>query len=126
MTERTTQQTEMLSFRVTRETKELIKREAEVENLSVGSLIKSRVLGPSAKSMRTTPRQPAADLEELRRIMGQLGKIGSNLNQIAKHLNQGYQYIDPEQLGSTQTEMTRMRKALLKALDVKWDKNNDN
>ena len=47
-----------------------------------------RVLAP-AKPIRTPARRkPSADVETLTRVLGQLGKIGSNINQLAKVANQ--------------------------------------
>ncbi len=34
-------------------------------------------------------RRPSPDKHELARLLGELGKIGSNLNQLAKSSNQG-------------------------------------
>ena len=47
-----------------------------------------RILAP-AKAIRTPARRkPTADTEALTKILGQLGKIGSNINQLAKVAHQ--------------------------------------
>lgn len=116
------QQTKMVSFRVLPKAHKNLLHEAEQKNLSVGALIKKRVFGKGAKAMKTSPRKPLADLEELRKILGQLGKIGSNVNQIAKHLNQGNNSIDSHVHKNIQEDLNLTRRALLDALGVSWDK----
>lgn len=50
---------------------------------------------PPTKPLRIKPRQkPNADTEALARILAQLGKIGSNINQVAKIANSTGQIAD--------------------------------
>ena len=64
-----------------------LKNHRSIADFSRASVLQSagqRVPAPS-KPLRIKPRRkPSADTELLARILGQLGKIGSNLNQIAK------------------------------------------
>jgi hypothetical protein len=65
-----------------------------------------------------TPRQvrrPPVERRELARILGELGKIGGNLNQLARAANQGLLVYDNEILVAL-GGLTVLREALLKAL----------
>lgn len=122
MAERNRQQTKIITFRVIPEAHEKLLEEAEKKNISVSALIKKLVFGKLAKKMKSSPRKPLADVEELRKILGQLGKMGSNVNQIAKHLNSGNEFIDVHLHKSIENELKSTRRALLDALGVTWDK----
>ncbi len=82
------QQTERITIRVFPEVKEMLERDAEKAGLSLSGLLKFRACGEVASLMPTKQKRLPADLELLRQILGQLGKIGNNHNQIAHHLNQ--------------------------------------
>jgi len=71
-----------------------LKQEAESYGYDLSSLLRLRIYG-KVKGMRIT-RRPSADMMLMGDIIGRLtaqnaeiNKIGSNLNQIAKRLNQG-------------------------------------
>jgi Bacterial mobilisation protein (MobC) len=54
--------------------------------LMTGSYVRQRIFdGPTPRQVR----RPQVEREELARILGELGKIGSNLNQLAKASNSG-------------------------------------
>lgn len=77
---------ERITFRCTAAEAEAIRAAAERAGLTVGSYVRSRVLAaPTTRAVRT----PQADRVVLAQTLGQLGKVGSNLNQIAYHLNRG-------------------------------------
>lgn len=59
---------------------------AQAAGLSVGAYMRKMALGRAGPRSQ---RAPAADTDELRRLRGQLGKIGNNINQVAYHLNRG-------------------------------------
>lgn len=53
---------------------------------SVASLIRRALLDtPPPRASR----RPPADMQAIARLLGQLGKIGSNINQLTKHANAG-------------------------------------
>lgn len=99
-----------------KERAELEKR-AEALNQSIGAFIRFRCLdSPGPRAGRRGDR----DKEELRRLLGQVGKIGSNLNQIARRLNQG----DPETRETIEqaiTDLETVSKSVLEALKGKGD-----
>ena len=67
-----------------------LKNHRSISDFSRASVLQSaglRVPAPS-KPLRIKPRRkPSADTELLARILGGLGKVGSNLNQLAKIAN---------------------------------------
>ena len=74
---------------VTQREKDHIKKMADEAGLTVTDLILRSVFGKKVQSM--------GDTELMREYAAQLGKVGSNLNQIAKRLNGGemsYQVLD--------------------------------
>jgi|SRR5580704_6934631 hypothetical protein len=66
-------------------------------------------------------RRPPADHVALRQILGHCGRIGNNLNQIAKHLNAGGQINIPE-LKEALAAILDIRNAVLTALGMKTTK----
>src|SRR5262245_53262563 len=70
-----------------------IAEKADKAGLAVAAFMRAAVLGspgPRAK------RRPPADHKALRQILGHLGRIGNNINQIAKSLNAGDRLKLPE------------------------------
>ena len=53
--------------------------------LPVGGYIRSLVLGAPGPRSR---RQPRADAAALARLLGEVGKVGSNLTQLGSHINE--------------------------------------
>jgi Bacterial mobilisation protein (MobC) len=74
--------TRILSMRFNDEEAAAIFRMAQSRGQSVAALVRSNVLGVRSRPSRV-------DLQAVARLLGQLGKIGSNINQIAYHLNAG-------------------------------------
>ena len=74
--------TETIRFRVTQDEKNGLWLNASQAGFTPSDFIRSRVLG--AKPAR---RVPNANQELLIRLKGEVGKLGSNINQIARALN---------------------------------------
>lgn len=73
-----------LTIRLTSVQAERLETEAEAFGLTKGSLVKSRIFDG------VQPRRvPRPDQQELARIVAQLGKLGSNVNQLARAVNSG-------------------------------------
>lgn len=108
----TRQKTETLGVRVTHEEKAEIEAGATDAGLTIGSYVRATML----KKATTRPtKKPAADLVILGQILGQIGKIGNNLNQIAKRLNEG-KGIGFERLYKELNELSIVKESILKAL----------
>ena len=115
------QQTARVTFRLIPELHQKLIHEAEAASLTVGSLVKSRLFGEAANIMKTKPARPATDIEELRKILGQLGKLGSNLNQIARSLNKNNSNFEQRELNRMRIELVIIREAVMKSIGITWD-----
>lgn len=78
--------TSLLIVRLTPEERTSIDASAERAGLATGSYVRQTLLGvPAPRAVRRL----MPDSRLLAQLLGQLGKIGSNLNQLAKSSNQG-------------------------------------
>jgi len=80
------QKQERLTVRFTPAEREQLEALADRAGLTLGSYLRSRAL--ETPTMRAI-RRPTAAVEVLKGLLGQVGKIGGNLNQLAKGLNRG-------------------------------------
>jgi uncharacterized protein (DUF1778 family) len=88
MKNKSRQQTETITFRVFPEVKAMLEEKSANAGLSVSGYVRLLSCGESAGLMVTKQKRLPVDMELLRKILGALGKIGNNHNQIAHHLNQ--------------------------------------
>jgi hypothetical protein len=72
-----------LDLRVTEDEDRALRVAAQNAGMSVTSFLCWRALGGE----RPGPRLKGADIDMLRKLLAQMGKRGSNLNQLAHHLN---------------------------------------
>ena len=86
---------------------------AEQAGLPVGAYIRSLVLGAPGPRSR---RRPFADQEALARLLGELGRIGSNVNQLARVANSGGSLPAEPRLAAILDELAALRDATMKAL----------
>ena len=63
----------------------IIKTAAKQANMSLASYVRTQVL----KGKVQTKIEIVADVPEIKKLLAEFGKIGSNLNQIAKYFNTG-------------------------------------
>lgn len=82
----TRKRTVLLTARFNQQEAASIRQIADRSGLSIASLMRRALL--DAPPPRAT-RRPPADVQAVARLLGQLGKIGSNINQLAKHANAG-------------------------------------
>lgn len=80
------QKQERLTVRFTPTEREQLEALADRAGLTLGSYLRSRAL--ETPTMRAI-RRPTAAVEVLKGLLGQVGKIGGNLNQLAKGVNRG-------------------------------------
>jgi chorismate mutase len=86
---------------------------AERAGLSVGAYLRTIALGqPGPRAVR----RPAVEKEVLARLLGELGKLGSNVNQIARAVNTTGNLPSWSELAAIRGELTTLRAALLQAL----------
>jgi len=115
----TQRETTTITFRVPVEFKKRLDDDAAEAALSRSALIISRVFGEAAGVLPTRQKRIPFDIELLRRILGQQGKIGSNLNQIARFVNSTDSF-DSEKFSLKIIEhyMKEIRKTLLRMVRV--------
>ena len=101
-----------ITIRLTVDERAAIDAAAEDAGLTPGSYI--RQLALSASAPRPVRKRPA-EHRDLARLLGELGKIGSNLNQIAKAANQGLAVYGNEILAAL-ARLDEIRIAILKDL----------
>lgn len=78
----TRQRSRVYTVRFTPQEAETIQRKANAHGHSIAALVRSSLL-----HIRLQPSR--IDRQEVARVLAELGKIGSNVNQIAFHLNAG-------------------------------------
>ena len=87
---------------------------AAAAGVSVSDLIRGALDG--APPPRRTAR-PTVDQAELARLMGAIGRIGSNVNQLARVANSG-SWPDSRALDEASADIRWMRDAVMRALGV--------
>lgn len=103
-----------LAVRFSAEERAEVEAAADSAGLALGSYIRHQSLG--GKRPRAVQR-PTAQKAQLALILAQLGKIGSNLNQIARASNMGlFTTGDYEALKAETAALTAARSALMEAL----------
>ena len=106
----------IIGVRVTDDEMAEITAEAERSGLTVASYARSVLLSAPAPRAR---RRPSIEAEALGRLLGDLGKVGSNLNQIAHHMNAGRNEVSPAAMEAALTEVADIRAAILEAMGRK-------
>jgi hypothetical protein len=102
-----------IAVRCTIEQHVIIRERAIQSGMSIGAFLRARALGdPGPRSVR----RPRAGQTELARLLGHVGKIGSNVNQIAKVTNTYRHPPNSSDLFLMRMDIGRMRQALLRAL----------
>lgn len=110
------------SLRLTETEREQL--EAQAGGMSLASYIKSVVFAAEAPTYRKRRKPPVAEQRLLAEVLARLGqtRTSNNLNQIAKHLNQGTLVIDDElelDLKAAIVEVAWIRATIMDALGVK-------
>lgn len=102
-----------ISLRCTAKDHAAISAAAARAGLSIGAYLRALALGSAGPR---AVRRPPIERKELARLLGQLGKVGSNINQLARSYNQtGIRPGFPE-LVAIRQEIGEMRAALMLAL----------
>jgi hypothetical protein len=92
---------------------EELNAKARTAGMSVGALVRTVVLGsPGPRAVRRPPIEKA----ELARLLGELGKVGSNVNQLARAYNQAETTPSFEVLSHIKGEIVAIRTAIMQAL----------
>lgn len=81
--------------------------------LSVGAYLRTLALGTAGPR---AVRRPPVEKEALARLLGELGKLGSNVNQLAREVNTTGNLPAWSELAAARGAIDDMRAALMKAL----------
>jgi hypothetical protein len=105
--------TKLIPVRCTAEERTAIKAVADKAGLSVGALLRTAALGDAGPR---AVRRPPIERKELARLLGHLGKVGSNINQLAHAFNQRGRVPALAELSRIREYVGEMRNALMLAL----------
>ena len=101
-----------LTIRLSPDERGSIDQAADRSGLTPGSYARQVLLGAPAPRQ---VRRPPVERRELARLLGEIGHVGSNLNQIARLGNVG-EDIDATELATVLADLGVVREAILKAL----------
>jgi len=105
--------TSALRIRLTGDEHRDISAVAAAEGLGICSYARMVVVRAAGRKASKPPRRkPGEDAKVLARFLGQLGKIGSNINQLAHDHHTGFD-VDPAILREVLDELKNVREALL-------------
>ena len=101
-----------ITIRLTPDERASVDAAAERAGLTAGSYARQTILGaPAPRAVR----RPPVERRELVRLLGSLGHIGGNLNQLAHHANAGMPG-DRSALARALDDLRALRDAVLTAL----------
>jgi mobilization protein NikA len=101
-----------LTVRLSVDERAAVETAAEKAGLTAGSYARQAMLGAPAPRQ---VRRPPVEKRELARLLGELGKIGGNLNQLARAANTGVVVYESE-IDASLGDLAEVRTAILKAL----------
>jgi hypothetical protein len=105
--------TSFISVRCTAKERSKIDEAARQAGLSIGAYLRALALGDAGPR---AVRRPPVERKELARLLGHLGKVGSNLNQLAHAFNSRGRVPGLAELNDIRSYVGQMRDALMAAL----------
>ena len=108
------QRDSVISIRLDGKERDRARTLADKAGLALGAFARAAILGGAGPRAQ---RRPPADHKALRQILGHLGRIGNNLNQIARRLNAGARADLPE-LREVLTALLDIRNGIFAALGM--------
>ncbi len=103
-----------IAVRVTERDRERIEAAAREAGLKIGGYLRALALGSAGPR---AVKRPRVEREQLARILGEIGKIGSNVNQLAKWSNRDKNAASAAELAEMRALIAAMRDHVMKALD---------
>ena len=110
---------EAIAFRLDPEVAAVVADKAARHGLSVGQYARALVIRDAGQALPVLRRGPPRDAGELRRLVAHLGKVGANLNQLARAANTPGLAIDRDALGQALCDLAGIRNALRVVLRVR-------
>jgi uncharacterized protein (DUF1778 family) len=105
--------TSFISVRCTAKERSMIDGAAAQAGLSIGAFLRALALGDAGPR---AVRRPPVERKELARLLGHLGKVGSNINQLAHAFNRSGRVPGLAELSAMRQQVGELRDALMKAL----------
>jgi len=105
--------TSFISVRCTAKERAKIDETATQAGLSIGAYLRALALGTAGPR---AVRRPPIERKELARLLGHLGKVGSNLNQLAHAFNRDRMAPELAELTAIRQQVGELRDALMAAL----------
>jgi hypothetical protein len=105
--------TSFISVRCTAKERSKIDEAARQAGFSIGAYLRALALGDAGPR---AVRRPPVERKELARLLGHLGKVGSNLNQLAHAFNSRGRVPGLAELNDMRSYVGQMRDALMAAL----------
>ena len=121
MSKKTHRQYPRLSIRLSDTERLDIESRAQRTGLSMGGYCKFVIFNtdPPRRSRRVVPEKA-----ELSRLIGQVSRVGANINQIAKQLNM-YSAIDVVEVSNAMADVVELRTSIMKALGYREEAEDD-
>lgn len=106
------QRDETVTVRLNRDERARLKALSSRAGLAAGAFMRAATFGDAGPRAR---RRPPVDHKALRQLLGECGRIGNNINQIARRLNLDGSFDNPE-LQAALAAYLEIRTAILRAL----------
>lgn len=106
------QRGETVTVRLSKDERDALDALASRSGLAAGAFMRAAAFGDAGPRAQ---RRPPADHRALRQLLGECGRVGNNVNQIAKRLNEGGRADIPE-LKAALAAYLDIRAAILRAL----------
>jgi mobilization protein NikA len=103
-----------IAVRVTEGDRQRITDKAQESGLKIGGYLRALALGSAGAR---AVKRPRVEREQLARLLGEIGKLGSNVNQLAKWSNTARSAASVAELAQIRADIGAMREAVMKALD---------
>ena len=101
-----------VTVRLSKDERDALDALASRSGLAAGAFMRAAAFGDAGPRAQ---RRPPVDHRALRQLLGECGRVGNNLNQIAKRLNEGGRADIPE-LRAALAAYLDIRAAILRAL----------
>ena len=103
-----------IAVRLTDDDHSFLEQTAKEAGLSVGAFLRTIALGTAGAR---AVKRPPIDRKQLAKLLGEIGKLGSNVNQIARWANTDRAAPSMAEIARMREDIAAMRAEVMKALD---------